>query len=29
MFHFDIDPSGTAVVEANRDIPSRWRRVCD
>jgi len=28
-FHVDIDPSGTAVVEANRDIPSRWRRVCD
>ena len=26
---FDVDRSGTAVVEANRDIPSRWRRVCD
>jgi len=26
---FDVDRSGAAVVEANHDIPSRWRRVCE
>jgi len=25
----DIDADGTAVVEANREIPSRWRLVCE
>jgi len=25
---FDVDASGAAVVEANRDIPSRWRLAC-
>lgn len=25
---FDVDASGTAVVEANREIPSRWRLAC-
>jgi len=26
---FDVDRSGAAVVEANHDMPSRWRRVCE
>ena len=26
---FDVDPNGTAVIEANREIPSRWRLVCE
>jgi hypothetical protein len=25
---FDVDANGTAVVEANREIPSRWRLAC-
>jgi len=26
---FDLGTDGTAVVDANRDIPSRWRLACD
>ena len=26
---FNVDADGTAVVQANREIPSRWRLVCE